>query len=136
MNSSRNIGVVIADDNPVFRRTFLEILTRKDAGIRVIAEAVNGEELLEIARQSPADVYVVDIEMPVLNGIEAVERLLRERPGSRVVILSMYRDRALVERAYCAGARGYVLKENAAADIVPAIVEVHGGRNWSSPAVR
>jgi DNA-binding NarL/FixJ family response regulator len=136
MNSPRKIGVVIADDNPVFRRAFLEILRGNGAGIRVVAEAGNGEELLAFARTTPADVYVVDIEMPVLNGIEAVERLLRERPGSRVVILSMYRDRVLVERAFRAGARGYVLKENAAEDIVPAIVEVHGGGSWSSPGIK
>jgi DNA-binding NarL/FixJ family response regulator len=78
---------------------------------------------------------VVDIEMPVLSGIEAMERLLKERPGSRVVILSMYRDRVLVERAFRAGARGYVLKESVAEDIVRAVQEVHQGKYWISPQI-
>jgi DNA-binding NarL/FixJ family response regulator len=136
MKKRRQIGVAVADDSSAFRRAFLEILRRNGEGIRVIAEAGNGEELLSLARATTADVYVVDIEMPVLGGIDAVERLLRERPGSRVVILSMYRDRVLVERAFRAGARGYVLKESAAEDIVQAIVEVNRGGSWTSPLVR
>ena len=136
MKKRREIRVAVADDNVAFRRAFLEMLRRNNRVIRVVAEAGNGEELLSLARSAPVDVFVMDIEMPVLNGIDAVERLLREKPGSKVVVLSMYRDRVLVEKAFRAGARGYVLKESAAEDIVQAIVEVNKGGSWSSPQIR
>jgi DNA-binding NarL/FixJ family response regulator len=136
MKKRSEIRIAVADDNIAFRRAFLEMLRRSNRGIRVVAEAGNGEELLSLARSTPVDVFVMDIEMPVLSGIEAVERLLRERPGSKIVVLSMYRDRVLVEKALRAGARGYVLKESAAEDIVQAIVEVNGGGSWSSPQIR
>lgn len=136
MKKRSEIRIAVADDNAVFRRAFLEMLRRSNRGIRVVAESGNGEELLSLARTAPVDVFVIDIEMPVLNGIDAVERLLEERPGSKVVVLSMYRDRALVDKAFRAGARGYVLKESAAEDIVRAIVEVNGGGSWSSPQIR
>jgi DNA-binding NarL/FixJ family response regulator len=128
------IRVLLADDHSVVRAG-IKSIAEGFGGIIVVGEAADGQELLALARITPADVYVVDIEMPVLGGIDAMERLLRERPGSRVVILSMYRDRVLVERAFRAGARGYVLKESAAEDIVRAVQEVHQGKYWISPRI-
>jgi DNA-binding NarL/FixJ family response regulator len=126
--------VLLADDHAVVRAGIKSLLEELGGAI-VAGEAADGRELLALARTKPADVYVVDIEMPVLSGIETVERLLGERPGSRVVILSMYRDRVLVERAFRAGARGYVLKESVAEDIVRAVREVHQGKFWISPQI-
>jgi DNA-binding NarL/FixJ family response regulator len=136
MKKRSEIRIAVADDSIAFRRAFLEILRRSNRGIRVVGEAGNGEELLSLARSTPVDVFVMDIEMPVLSGIETLERLLKERPGSKVVVLSMYRDRVLVEKAFRAGAHGYVLKESAVEDIVQAIVEVNGGGSWSSPQIK
>jgi DNA-binding NarL/FixJ family response regulator len=128
------IRVLLADDHSVVRAG-IKSLAEGLGGITVVGEAADGQELIGLARTTPADVFVVDIEMPVLSGIEAVERLLKERPGSKVVILSMYRDRVLVERAFRAGARGYVLKESVAEDIVRAVQEVAQGKYWISPQI-
>ncbi len=129
------IRVILADDHTVVRDGIKTIVDRLGKQIRVIGEACNGREVLEMARKNPADVYVLDIAMPVLNGIEVIERLLKERPQSKVVILSMYNDKVLVERALKSGAMGYILKESAAEEIVRAITEVYNGRYYLSPAV-
>jgi DNA-binding NarL/FixJ family response regulator len=128
------IRVLLADDHSVVRAG-IKSLAEGQGGITVVGEATDGQELIKLARTTPADVFVVDIEMPVLSGIEAMEHLLKERPGSKVVILSMYRDRVLVERAFRAGARGYVLKESVAEDIVRAVQEVAQGKYWISPQI-
>jgi two-component system, NarL family, response regulator NreC len=128
------IRVMLADDHSVVRAG-IKSLAEGLGGVTVVGEAADGQELIALARITPADVFVVDVEMPVLSGIEAVERLLKERPGSKVVILSMYRDRILVERAFRAGARGYVLKESVAEDIVRAVQEVAQGKYWISPQI-
>ncbi len=128
------IRVLLADDHSVVRAG-IKSLAEGVGGISVVGEATDGQELIKLARTTPADVFVVDIEMPILSGIEALERLLKERPGSKVVILSMYRDRVLVERAFRAGARGYVLKESVAEDIVRAVQEVAQGKYWVSPQI-
>jgi DNA-binding NarL/FixJ family response regulator len=128
------IRVLLADDHSVVRAG-IKSLAEALGGITVVGEAADGQELIALARATPADVFVVDVEMPVLSGIEAMERLLKERPGSKVVILSMYRDRVLVERAFRAGARGYVLKESVAEDIVRAVQEVAQGKYWISPQI-
>jgi two-component system, NarL family, nitrate/nitrite response regulator NarL len=131
----KKINVVVVEDNPVVREAIVKLLAGLHKTIRVIAEAANGEEFLSVAAVARADVYLVDIEMPVLGGIKATELLLRAAPGSKVVILSIYRDRVLVEKAFQAGARGYVLKENAAEDILRAIEAVHGGGVWASAPI-
>jgi DNA-binding NarL/FixJ family response regulator len=128
------IRVLLADDHSVVRAG-IKSLAEGLGGIMVVGEAADGQELIALARTTPADVFVVDVEMPVLSGIEAMERLLKERPGSKVVILSMYRDRVLVERAFHTGARGYVLKESVAEDIVRAVQEVAQGKYWISPQI-
>jgi DNA-binding NarL/FixJ family response regulator len=131
----KKISVVVVEDNPVVREAIVKLLAGLKKTVRVVAEAASGEEFLAVAEIVRADVYLVDIEMPVLGGIEATERLLRAAPESKVVILSIYRDRVLVERAFRAGARGYVLKENAAEDILRAIEAVHGGGVWASAPI-
>ena len=131
----KKINVVVVEDNPVVSEAIVKLLAGLHKTIRVVAEAGNGEEFLSVAEVARADVYLVDIEMPVLGGIEATELLLRAAPGSKVVILSIYRDRVLVEKAFRAGARGYVLKENAAEDILRAIEAVHGGEMWASAPI-
>jgi two-component system response regulator NreC len=88
-----------------------------------------------MASQTPADIYLMDISMPVLNGIETTTRLLKDDPSVKVIILSMYKDKVLVEKAIRSGARGYILKESATEEIVKAIDEVYAGRYYFSPEV-
>ncbi|MFO8064665.1 MAG: response regulator transcription factor [Spirochaetota bacterium] len=127
--------VLLADDHTVVRDGLKAIMEQLDPDIVVVNEASNGREVLEMAEQTPADVYLLDISMPVLNGIEATIRLLKNDPSVKVIILSMYKDKVLVEKAISSGARGYILKESATEEIVKAIDEVYAGRYYFSPEV-
>jgi two-component system NarL family response regulator len=127
------IRVVLADDHDAVRSEIRSIIERLGKDMEVIGEADNGLQLVDISRQLTADVYVVDINMPGMNGIEAGAQLLRMHPGSKVVILTVYDDRALINRAFRQGMHGYVLKECSPQDIVRAIREVHRGRYFISP---
>lgn len=127
--------IVMADDHSVVRDGLKAIIQEMDPNIDIIGEASNGRELLDLAGKKRADVYLVDISMPALNGIEATKRLMKMDATSKVIILSMYKDKVLVEKAIKAGARGYVLKEGATEEITRAIEEVHEGRYYFSPDI-
>jgi DNA-binding NarL/FixJ family response regulator len=129
------IKVLIADDHPVVREGLRSAIQMSAEDIEVVAEASNGREVLDAAAKTPIDVFVLDIQMPLLNGIETTSRLIRMYPACRVIALSIHDSRFFVEKAIHAGARGYVLKESSTAEIVRAIHEVHGGRFFLSPAV-
>ena len=105
-----SIKVVLADDHAIVRDGVRAVLERKGKNMEVVAEISNGKELLDWSAKHDADVYVVDISMPTLNGIEATQRLLKTKPEARVVILSMYDDRVSVEKALKAGAKGFIVK--------------------------
>jgi DNA-binding NarL/FixJ family response regulator len=101
----------------------------------VVAEAGNGHEAVREALALKPDVAVLDIGMPLLNGIEATRQIVRRAPTVRVVMLSMHSDQAYVTQAVHAGARAYVLKESAGAQLVEAIAAVATGKTFFSPAV-
>lgn len=88
-----------------------------------------------MARQTPADVYILDISMPVLNGITATERLKALDPSRKVIILSMHDSMKFVEKALRAGADGYILKQSSSKQVLAAIKEVHAGGAYLSPQV-
>jgi len=127
------IRVILADDHTVVRNGIRSIIDRLGKDIEVIGEAGDGLELLEVARKRPADVYVIDIAMPSLSGIEASARLLKMRPESKIVILTMYSEQVLVDRACQHGVHGYVLKDSSPQDIVRAIRDAYEGRYFLSP---
>ena len=128
-----NIRVLIADDHPVVRAGLVSILTATPgSGVELAGEAAGGRELLELAGRVHADVYVLDIAMPGLDGLEACALLRRRHPAARVLFLSMYDGSAFVQKALAAGARGFVSKESAAADLVRAVREVHAGGTFLS----
>ncbi|MBI4350609.1 MAG: response regulator transcription factor [Elusimicrobia bacterium] len=128
------IKVILADDHALVREG-LKLLLAKSAGdIVVTGEASDGRTFLELARKKPADVYLLDIAMPGLNGVEAAARLLRSDKTAKIVFLSMYDDKPTLEKAIKAGARGYLLKECAGDEVARAIREVHrGGHHFSGP---
>ena len=127
------IRIVLADDHTVVRDGIRSIIERIGKGIEVVGEAENGLELLEVARKTSADVYVVDISMPGLSGIEASARLLKMKPEGKIVLLTMYSERALIDRAFQEGVHGYVLKDSSPQDIIRAIRDVHSGHYYLSP---
>ena len=123
-----SIKVVLADDHAIVRDGVRAVLERKGKDMEIVAEIANGKELVDWAENNQADEYVVDISMPLLNGVEPVQRLTKNNPETKVVMLSMYDDRISVEKALKAGAKGFLVKVSTADEIVDAIREVAGGR--------
>jgi DNA-binding NarL/FixJ family response regulator len=130
-----SIEVILADDHDVVRDGIKAIVDRKGDDIKIIGGASNGREVLEMARNNPADVYVLDIAMPILNGIETAERLREMDRKCKIIILSMYDDRTFVEKALRYGIKGYLLKETASEEIIHAIHEVYMDRYYLSPKI-
>ena len=122
------IKIAMADDHVMVRSGLSAVLERKEKDIKVVAEVSNGKELLEFAKNNDADVYLLDISMPLLNGIETTQKLLKMKPKSKVIILSMYDDRISVEKAMKAGAKGFVVKVASIDTIIKAIEEVSKDR--------
>jgi two-component system response regulator NreC len=129
------IRVILADDHMVVREGLKAVIQRRGAGIEVVAEAENGTEVLELAVRTPADVYILDVSMPVLNGIEATRRLKTLDALKKVIILSMHDSIHFVEKALQAGADGYILKQSSSRQLVEAIREVHAGGVYLSPRI-
>ena len=128
------VRVLLGDDHTVLRQGLRKILEdRRD--LRVVAEAGNGRDAVREAIEQNPDVAVLDIGMPLLNGIEATRQIVRRAPGVRILILSMHSDQAYVTQAVQAGARGYLLKESAGSELIAAIAAVAAGKTFFSPAV-
>lgn len=122
------INIVLADDHVMVRSGIKAALERKNKDIKVVAEVSNGKELLSLPEELKVDIFLVDISMPLLNGIEATKKLKRLRKDSKVIILSMYDDRISVERAIRAGASGYVIKVSTIEEVINAIEDVYKGK--------
>ncbi len=105
------------------------------ADMEIVGEAANGREAVDLAAQLNPDIVVMDVAMPELNGIEATRRLVAANPHTRVIALSMHKDSVYVREILRAGARGYLLKDSGADDLVKAIRAVAGGESYLSPAV-
>ena len=117
--------VLIVDDHLLLRDSLRGALT--DAGIEVVGEAGDGLEGLDAALALTPDVVLMDVAMPVLDGIEATRRLLARRPDARVLILTMHADDDLLAKARRAGAAGYVLKDASVAELADAVARVAAG---------
>ena len=130
-----NIEVILADDHAIVRDGIKALVARKGEDIKIIGEASNGKEVLELAMSNPADVYVIDAAMPILNGIETIERLRKIDKNCKIIILSMHDDRSFVEKALKYGANGYILKESATDEIIHAIREVYTDKFFLSPKI-
>jgi len=128
------IRILLADDHTVMR-TGLRLLLERQPGFQVAGEAADGREAVALAASTEPDVVVMDVAMPLLNGIEATRQIVTANPKTSVIILSMHSDEGYVLRALKAGARGYLLKDSAEADLIKAVQAVHEGRNSFSPAI-
>ena len=128
------IRVLLADDHAVVRQGFKMILAAQ-ADMEIVGEAGNGREAVELAGRLQPDVVVMDVAMPELNGIEATRRLAGNSPRTRVLALSMHKDSVYVREILRAGARGYLLKDSIAPDLLAAVRAVARGEGYISPAV-
>jgi two-component system, NarL family, response regulator NreC len=130
----KRIRILLADDHAVVRQGFKMILAAQP-DMEIVGEAGNGRETVELAEKLRPEVVVMDVSMPELNGIEATRRLASSTPHTRVVALSMHKDSVYVREILRAGARGYLLKESLAGDLVAAVRAVASGEGYLSPAV-
>jgi two-component system response regulator NreC len=130
----KKLRILLADDHTVMR-TGLRVLLERQPNLEVVGEAENGRDSIQLAASLRPDVVVMDVGMPVLNGIEATKTIVTEDLNIAVVILSMHADESYVMRALKAGARGYLLKDSAPADLLGAIQAVTQNKSFFSPKV-
>jgi two-component system, NarL family, response regulator NreC len=130
----KDIQILLADDHTVVRKG-LRLLLESHPGFHVLADAADGREAVALAERHHPDVAVVDIAMPILNGIEAARQMTAKLPKIAIVILSMHSDEGYVLRALRAGARGYLLKDSAEYDLIHAVEAVSEGKAFFSPAI-
>ena len=125
--------VVIADDHVMFRNGLSKILQdSEDDAIDVVGEAGDGMELLNLLRSVVADMVILDISMPNLNGIEAISGVKAVKPDLKILVLTMHRDIEFLQQAMAAGADGYLLKEDAGRDVFSAIGRIRQGKTFVS----
>ncbi len=129
------IKIAIADDHVIVRDGVKAVIERKGKDIELVGDFSNGKDLLEFAEATGADVYIVDISMPLLNGIETTRKLTKKHSGAKVIILSMYDDRISVEKSLKAGAKGFVVKMSDSQEMLDAIQVVYEGKTFLSPVV-
>jgi DNA-binding NarL/FixJ family response regulator len=131
MIMKKPITVILVDDHQNILKSISRLLN-DSPGIEVLATAENGETALALTQSIQPDVLVLDIDMPKLNGLQVSERLQSQDVAVKIVILSIYDEPSIVRAAFKQGARGYVLKNRAASDLVTAIQTVTEGRRYLS----
>ena len=129
------VRILLADDHVVMR-SGLRLLLERQPNLQVVCEAADGQEAVRLAAAEKPEVVIMDIAMPHLNGVEATRQIVTRNPETAVVILSMHSDESYVLRSLKAGARAYLLKDSAEADLIAAIRAIQGGKSFFSPGVR
>jgi DNA-binding NarL/FixJ family response regulator len=134
MTTPTPITVLAADDHPLIRAGLVAFLGT-EPGLHVVAEAGNGEEALEKYRELRPDIVLMDLSMPVMDGVAATKAILEEFPNARIIVLTTYGGDEDIHRALDAGAVGYLVKDMVVADILNVVRTVHGGRRGIPPPV-
>lgn len=134
MTALKNVTVLLAEDHAVVRQG-LRTLLETEGHIKVIGQAQTGREAVELTAALRPDVILMDIAMPVLNGLEATRQILAANPAARVLILSAHSDDAYIERLTAVGAVGFLEKQTSAEILTKAIHAIAGGKSFFSPAI-
>jgi DNA-binding NarL/FixJ family response regulator len=130
----KRITVLLADDNRVLRREFRKILECEN-DLEVVGEAKNGLQAVVMAKKLHPELVLMDIAMPLLNGLQATRQILKAAPATKVLMLSAHSDDVYVEEATKSGAVGYLLKQTCADSLCPAIREIQKGNTFFSPSI-
>jgi DNA-binding NarL/FixJ family response regulator len=128
------LRILLADDHTVVRQGLRKVLEERPDWV-VVAEAGNGRDAVKQAEELKPDVAILDVAMPLLNGIEATRQIVKRSPATRILVLTMHADEAYVNQILKAGATGYLLKDSADVDLIQAVAAVSQGKSFFSPAV-
>jgi two-component system response regulator DegU len=132
MKQMNKISVLIADDHSMFRQGLKQILELEE-DISIIAQASNGDEAVRVACEKCPDVILMDINMPGMNGLQAIKELKQSDITSRVIVLTIHEDREYLFKTLQMGAEGYVLKDAEPSVLIEAIRNVYGGESYIQP---
>jgi DNA-binding NarL/FixJ family response regulator len=130
----KKITVLLAEDHMVVREGFRRMLDL-ESDFDVVGEAQDGREAVALAKRLRPDIILMDIAMPLLNGLEATRQLLKTMPKAKVIMLSAHNDDAYIANATESGAMGFLIKQTSAHEVCRAIREVHQGKTFFSPAI-
>jgi len=128
------VRILLADDHGIVRRGLKSALEEERA-YEVVGEAGNGREAVQMAAALKPHIAILDIAMPILNGIEAAAQMQKAAESTKVIMLSVHSDETYVLRALSSGAKGYMLKDSAETEVVAAVRAVYEGSTWFSPAI-
>lgn len=128
------VRILLADDHTIVRHGLRRMLEERPEW-QVVAEACDGREAIRLAEEHKPDVAIIDVAMPLLNGIETTRQMLRRVPRLKVLVLSMHVDDVYVTQMLRAGATGYLLKDSADVDLFQAVTAVAQGQSFFSPAI-
>ncbi|MGC9943864.1 MAG: response regulator transcription factor [Verrucomicrobiota bacterium] len=128
------ITVLLADDNKVVRKEYRKILEFED-DLEVVGEARDGREAVAMAKKLHPGLVLMDVTMPLLNGLQATCQILKAVPATKVLMLSAHSDEAYIIEAVNSGAMGYLIKQTSAGDVCAAIREVNKGHTFFSPSI-
>jgi two-component system, NarL family, response regulator NreC len=128
------LNLLLADDHALVRHGLRKILEERPDW-HVVAEAGDGREAVQVTLEHRPDVAILDIGMPLLNGIDATRQIIHKWPEARVLMLSMHKDEPYVARAFQAGVKGYLLKDSVGADLIGAVQAVSRGQPFFSPDI-
>jgi DNA-binding NarL/FixJ family response regulator len=126
------ISVVVADDHSLMRQGLKQIIELED-DMFVIGQAINGEEAIEIVKKLKPDIVLMDINMPIVNGLQAIQALKDANVPSKIIVLTIHEDREYLFKTLQMGAEGYVLKDAEAGILISAIRSVYNGQNYIQP---
>lgn len=131
---TNQLRITIADDHPIVRQG-LRMVIERDPQLEIVAEAGNGQEALENIQKFRPDVAILDIDMPYLHGFDVAREARAQQPEVEIIFLTVHREEDFFNEALSLGAKGYVLKDSAVADIVTAVKAVGAGEHFASPAL-
>jgi DNA-binding NarL/FixJ family response regulator len=134
MAATTRIQILTVDDHPLLREGIAAVI-HGEQDMVIVGEASNGFEAVEIFRSKRPDVALMDLQMPGLNGIEAIAMIRHEHPQARIIVLTTYEGDVLARRALKAGATGYILKDMIRTELLEAIRVVHAGRRYIPPKI-